>query len=222
MDFSGPEPADYANVHALNAAFLAVLRDGDRGTSLRRQLPEAARSALQALSTLQVQRLGEVPFLLMSFREYDEDHLRRIVVIDRQTDLLRDPGPLDDARRLATAGIGFLWHLARRNPYATRLVSGASIGWCERLADSTLLPLVQNIACSEDLPEVRFADDPAIWSKLLGPGVSAETAVRSAAQLTVLHALLTLGRARRHDRLRSAACATASPVLHIAQRSRRP
>ena len=59
MDFSGPEPADFANVTALNRAFLMRLRDPLPGERLRRCMPSRSRSAIRTLSNLQVERLSE-------------------------------------------------------------------------------------------------------------------------------------------------------------------
>ena len=45
MDFSGPEPADFANVAALNRAFLLRLRSPSAGRDLRAHIPEPLRKA---------------------------------------------------------------------------------------------------------------------------------------------------------------------------------
>ena len=54
MDFSGPDAADFANVRALNHAFLARLRAPNEGESLRQQLPPGISVLIKALTNLQV------------------------------------------------------------------------------------------------------------------------------------------------------------------------
>ena len=58
MEFSGPDAADFANVRALNHAFLARLRSPGDGRHLREQLPSALGALLEALTNLQVERLA--------------------------------------------------------------------------------------------------------------------------------------------------------------------
>ena len=120
--------------------------------------------------------------------------------------------------RLLVAGLGFLWHLVRRSPYVARLVSGASPDWCEYLADATFLHLVQNAANHRDVLLPRFAEQKDIWKKLLGGGISSESDVRAAAQLSVLQCMLTAEPASRYQSMRAAACAAPIPVLRIAEK----
>ena len=65
MDFSGPEPADFANVTALNRAFLVRLRSPSVGRKLRDHIPEALQAAVEGLTDRHVERLSAAPFLLM-------------------------------------------------------------------------------------------------------------------------------------------------------------
>lgn len=212
MDYSGPEKADFANVRSLNSAFLSILRGPLSGAALRQQLPASLRQRFADLTDLHLEHLAEAPYLLMSFRERDDDFWSLLTVDEPNLDLLQPEQAQGETERLVAAGLGFLWQLAQRNPYAARLVSGASLGWCERLADSTLLNLLRRAACHRDLPELRFAGAADIWNKLLGTGISARPEVRAAAQLSVLQSMLTTDPADRYRRMRAAACAAPDPA----------
>jgi hypothetical protein len=218
MDYSAPEPADFTNVRSLNIAFLSILRSSVAGAKLRQQLPADLRPAVVDLTDLQLRRLADVPFMLMSLREHDARIWRQLTSVEPTLDLLRQEPAGDELDRLLIAGIGFLWQLVRRNPYAARLVSGASPDWCERLAEATLLHLVRNAANHRDLLLPRFAGERNIWKKLLGGGISAESDVRAAAQLSALQFMLTAEPASQYQRVRAAACAAPIPVLRIAEK----
>ena len=71
MEYRGPEIADLTDVRFLHAAFLESL-SRDLGEHLRRELPASLRPAVAALSARQIERLADVPFLLLSLSEsYD-------------------------------------------------------------------------------------------------------------------------------------------------------
>jgi len=71
MDYSGPEPADFANVTSLNHAFLMLLRKPAGGQSLRQKMTARLRPIARDLTDLQLGRLSATPFMLMSLRERD-------------------------------------------------------------------------------------------------------------------------------------------------------
>jgi hypothetical protein len=219
MDFSGPDAADFANVRALNHAFLARLRASNEGQSLRQQLPAGISTLINALTNLQVERLAATPLLLFSLRERDEAPWRALDAADPNVDLFAGAGGGD---QLQATAVSFLWQLASRNPYAARLVTGASLVWCQRLAASTLLDVLQTAADSPDLLQPRFTENEQCWRKLLGPGLSPVANVRRSAHVTCLQWLLTDDPAAGYQRLRTAACASSAPVLSVAEKNRRP
>jgi len=88
MDFSGPEPADYANVESLNRAFLRCVRQASCGRYLRQQLPQKTQRLVEGLTDLHVERLSATPFLLLSLRERDESYWRALVNDESNGDLL--------------------------------------------------------------------------------------------------------------------------------------
>lgn len=215
MDFSGPEPADLADVRSLNEAFLECLRaraDGPLGM----QLPASLRPAVAALTDRHVQRLARVPFLLLTVRESDDAYWSRVFVDRTSRDLFATtPVIVDELGRIVVAALGFLWQLARRNPYATRLVSGASLNWCEQLAACTLLRVLRRAAEDQDLIGPRSAGDTDFWHRLLGAGLSSEQDVRRAAHLCALQTMLTSREATVGYRLRAAACYSSVPTLAV-------
>jgi len=222
MEYQGPEPADLANVNALNRAFLDWLRVTGPAESLQSALPPDIRVALAGLDRRQLERLARVPFLLLSLREYDDTRWRSLFADSRSMDLLRPLQPADEeAARLITAGLGFLWQLAKRNPYAARLVSGASLNWCEQLADCTLMELYMRVADENSLLEPRMTSSQELWHKLLTAGVSAKRDVRIAARVSALQTVLTRGPAMAYRQLATAACAMPAASMRVAERPRR-
>lgn len=221
MHYQGPEAADLGNVVALNSAWLnwlgatRSLQPADRG------LPAAVQEKLASLQHAQRERLARAPFLLMSFREHDEARWQRLFAERRNLDLLQSLQACDDAAaRIVAAGIGFIWQLAGRNPYAARLVSGASLNWCEQLAELTLVELFERIAGQGDLLMPRLADNANFWNKLLAAGMHPRRDVRAAARACALQTVLTVNTGVPYRRLRAAACRTPVPTMKVADRRR--
>lgn len=219
MEYSGLTVTDYSNVRSLNVAFLSVLRARIDGANLRRCLAEPIAGLVAAITDLQLQRLAGCPFLLMSFRETDRTFWEDLAGDDPVGDLLRAPPPAALAR-LVTAGLAFLWQLARRDTYAVRVVSGGDTGFCDRLTGLTLVRMLNRTAERGDLVVPRFADEAIVWSKLLGPGISSTPGVRHAAQLSVLQSMLTAPSVEGRAALRAAACASSPPARRVVDRER--
>ena len=217
MDFSGPETADLSDVRSLNTAFLEYL-SGAEGERFRSEMPASLRLAVKALSDRHVQRLSTVPFLLMSFRESDDNYwqqtLRDMPVRDLFTPAHNDANP---CTKIASATLGFLWQLARKNPYAARLVCGASLQWCEHLAACTLLHVLERAADDHQTLGPRLAGDKFFWERLLGPGLSSESEIRRAAHLSALQSVLTPPATKQTQQLRAAACYSSVPSVEIRQ-----
>jgi hypothetical protein len=218
MDYSGPDPADFANVTSLNYAFLLNLREPARGQSLRQTMTARVRPIIRDLTDLQLERLSATPFLLMSLRERDVDYWQTLLGKDTNRDLFDRVITAPETEQLATAGVAFLWQLARLNPYAARLLSGATLGWCEQLAEHTLLRLLQQTCGRNDLLQPRFASNDEFWTKLLGPGLSSEAQVRNAAHLAALQSILTEDPVAQYRPFKAAACSTLLPSVRIAGR----
>ncbi len=190
MDFTGPDAADFAEVAALNHAFLVRLRSpGAKGAQLREHLPDHLRPVVVALRDLQVERLAATPFLLLSLGEQDPACWQRLAGERVSPDLFSLAR--GDTDEVAAAALSFLWHLSRRNPYAVRLVTGADNDWCSIMTSNTLLTMLRRASGCADLLRPRLADNAAFWSKLLGPGLDSNPNVRGAAHTTCLQTLLT-------------------------------
>ena len=185
MTFRGPEPADLANVRALNLSFIDLVRN-------RRARCGGQGDRIAALDRRRSERLAGCPFLLYSLSEHDAVRWERGFDAAAQQDLvdvLARPG--DELVRLGIVTLGFLWQFARRRPYAARVVSGAPLAWCGMLADSTLIGASHFVANEPGIIGLRLAEDAAFWRKLLVAGTSHEQEVRDAAQLSAMHTLLT-------------------------------
>ncbi|MEJ2127350.1 MAG: hypothetical protein P8X81_00730 [Woeseiaceae bacterium] len=218
MDFFGPEPSDFANVRVLNHAWLLRLRESHAGDSLRQGLSPSIRQLIAGLTDLQVERLAITPFLVFSVCERDERCWQHLDTPDPNLDLWSGPGCDND--ELRTSAISFLWQLAARNPYAARLVSGATLGWCERLAAFTLLDVLRAAAAVDDMLQPRFPHDEDFWRKLLGPGLSSDARTRHSAHITCLQWLLTESPQAGYRKIRAAACANPVPTSNVAEKPR--
>lgn len=205
MEYEGPTRDDLANINALNQSFLVAMSDSPTsrfGVIAERRLTDSELS-----------RLASAPFLLFSLREYDSEYWEHILENEPQIDLLPAPRqPQENIRQLQVAGLGFLWQLSQRNPYAARIVSGAPVSWCERLADLTLVTLLHIAATRDDILSARFSDDDRIWRRLLGHGISPRYKIRLTSHQCALQAMLTRQREPHYDGVSVAACSMRKPL----------
>ena len=214
MQYSGPKALDFDDVHALNRAFLTRLHDDPWLMRRLLGLRDDLATRLTALTPGQLERLAMAPFLLFSFRERDERFWDIVHAGEPpRYDLFAErSAPSAEVGRLIAAGLGFVWQLARRNPYVLRLICGASLHWCERLGDMPLLNVLDRASARDDLLALRSAHDANLWRKLLWSGVSRREEVRTAAHLCALHMMLTRPDPARVAEWSSAACRTRVPA----------
>jgi hypothetical protein len=218
MDFSGPQPADFANVRSLNRAFLRCLRGVATGSRMRQRLPPAAGTAVLGLGEGEIARLAEMPLLLASVREYDAAWWGELLEAEPTGRLFEDGAETPEVAQVAAATLAFLWQLARHNPYAARLVSGATLDWCECLTECTVQGVLWRARGQADLLEPRFAADAEVWERLLGAGLSPLPEVRRAARMSVLQRMLTGPAVTTAPRRRAAACKAAVPSFSVAEK----
>jgi len=219
MDFQGPTLADYENVRSLNFAFLRLLQNGSECARYLEGLPRELGRRLRRLGHREMERLAATPFLLFSFRERDDGFWQKILTDDRTRDLfaLRLKAT-DDVGRLVSAGLGFVWQLAHRNPFAARLLCGASTHWCEQITERTIFHILAVAGHRSDLLVLRAQHDAEIWQKLLDNGLSNETETRHAAHISALQTILT--RQPAPAAWSAAACASRNPALKVAEESK--
>lgn len=220
MEYQGPEPADLANVEALNEAFLQWLRTRKAGVVIADDAVAALADSLAGMKDCEIGRLSRTPFLLMSANDEDERYWRQVFASNPHTDLLDAeyrPDGVESSLLMAT--LGFLWHVAKRNPYAARLVSGTSVEWCDQLAALPLVALYEQIGrCSPLRP--RLAHDGDFWRKLLGPGISSRKDVRLAARISAMQMVLTGSAMKTRRPLAAAACSLPTVSMRVADRRR--
>jgi hypothetical protein len=220
MHFPGPDTADLANVYALNRAFIAWQRARPQEARGPGELPAGMPTRLAVLSCEQRERLARSPFLLLSLAEDDEPRWQSLFAEQQTRDLLQCAQPGDEAATTLIAGaLGFLWQLSRRNPYAARLLTGASLGWCEQLAGCTLMDLFARTLDDRTLLAPRMANHAELWHKLLTAGVSSRRQLRRAARVAALQTVLTERPLRSARPLAAAACSM--PAVRV-RRSRKP
>jgi hypothetical protein len=217
MDFAGPEDSDYENVHSLNRAYLSLLVSGPQiPTPVNDMLPGYLQR-LKALSRQQTDRLATTPFLLFSLREQDGNYWEHLLQASSERDLFAgSPDSADEYGRLVAAALGFVWQLARQNPYTARLVCGASVHWCELIAEQTIFRLLALAGLRSDVLIPRFGGDSELWSKLLVAGVARENDVRQSAQISALQTMLTRPAKTPESAWALAACKRAAPRLRVA------
>lgn len=218
MFYDVPTQQDYVNIHALNREFVKLLRDQpDQFGQDKLQT-----SRLSALTRAQLESLASTPFLLLSIQEHNEPAWRAICSPDPNTDLFESTGANDPAAaNLLAATAGFLWQLAKQNPYTVRLICGASRTWCEMITAMTYFELVTSIQNCADLLVMRQAPNTDIWAKLLVDGVHADRHVRSAAHIAALQMLLTAYPGQAATQWPVAACSTRPPHLRVADEPRK-
>lgn len=215
MAFNGPASVDFRNVGALNSAFLTLLQADSGARRSLDQLSAKLRRSMTSLSCRQVRRLSATPFLLLSLRERDDRLWDQVLSGNSDRELLIEP-LADDLDRLRSATLGFVWQLARQNPYTLRLTCGASLHWCERIAERTFCGLLAAVSPYPDLLVLRRGDDHDLWRKLLVDGVSRDAGVRRAAHMSALQKVLTRQATSVPRRWAVAACGTRRPGLHVA------
>lgn len=202
MEYEGLTQDDLANVHALNRVWL--------------RLPQQDVMDGPRLSEKQLERLASAPFLLFSFREHDDRRWRSLLDGNPQKDLLEEhPGATAEYLALQSAGLAFLWELARRNSYVARLVSGAPLHWCEQIASTTL---VRALDCTTGclVIEPRFEGVSALQKRLWRRGGSALKEMRVFAQIGALQAMLTSRELIPYRRMPAAACRMPQPAQQVA------
>jgi hypothetical protein len=215
MAFSGPELSDYENVVALNQAWLCLLQKGTRLSEGIAELPERLQRRITNLSQQEITRLAATPFLLFSFREGDDRYWEGVLAGSPERNLFA-ANDTDDVDILVSASLGFIWQLARRNPYTLRLICGASIYWTEQIAEQTFFGLLEAVRLAGEMPCVRFVQQRELWNKLLDRGLSREVPARHAAQLSALQTILTAPRDTRPESRLLAARTLQAPRLCMA------
>jgi hypothetical protein len=220
MVYQGPTPADYENVRSLNFAFLTHMQTGIDGARYLEGIPHELVRRFQRLRQSEIGWLATTPFLLFSFRERDDSFWRSVLMDDKSGDLFAPAlKPSDEAGRLVSAGLGFVWQLANRNPFAARLVCGASTHWCEQITERTIFHLLAVAGHRSDLLVLREKNDADLWKKLLYAGLSDEAETRRAAHISALQHVLT-GQPSPAA-WSAAACRSRNPQLKVAEDSKR-
>jgi hypothetical protein len=221
MEFRGPGVADFDNVRSLNRAYLRLLKRDPCSRHCLRELPAALAGRLQSLPEGEADRLAGTPFLLLSFRERDDEFWEAIFSDAAHGDLFAVPEqPSDDLGRLISAGLGFVWQLGKQNPYAARLMCGASLHWCELLTERTFFQVLAAAGLRADVLTLRCGSSSELWAKLLAGGVSREKGVRSAAHISALQSVVAHASMPDRRKWAAAACAVRTPTLKVADETK--
>ena len=220
MEYQCPEPADLANVEALNQAFLCWLREHQRDLKPRSEAAKQLGARLGGLDDEAVARLARAPFLLMSLDEHDERRWREVFADTPCVDLFDTQHRRSEIEsRLTMAMLGFLWQLTRRNPHTARLVSGTTPEWCDHLATLSLVELYGQIGRCPPL-QPRLSGDADFWAKLLGGGTSSRREVRLAARTSAMQTVIAGSAMRMPKQLPAAACNMPAVPRRVAARRR--
>lgn len=215
MQYLGPDAADIAHVHSLNTAYIAYLA---QSPAARLAWPSELSALFEQASPVGRARVARSPFLIFSLAGYDVPRWQSIFASEPEAQLFAERSPPGIAEiEVVSATLTFLWQFVRRSPYAARVVSGASVAWCDALAASTPIELSRIATTTNDLLGLRFRRNTAMWRKMLTAGTSAETVVRSAARITALHTVLTRPVAESYPRVSAAACKIPTPSRSVAE-----
>jgi len=216
MGFRGPEEADFENVAALNRAWLTLLQHQKELHRGLEGLPTQLTERITNLTSAEISRLAQTPFLLFSFREDDDAYWTRLLADERARDLFGVKQSAD-VETLISAGLSFAWQLAQRNPYALRLTFGATLYWSERIGEKTVIELLEGFRATGDPPVIRLSHRPDLWRKLLGSGLSRQALASFAAQITALQSFLTEASSARSKSWAVAARRTTTPQYRVAE-----
>ena len=218
MEYASPQVVDLNEVYALNQTFLSMLCQEKDESGLLAALPTGLARRFSAMSLPERRRMAAAPFLLFSLREDDDGYWDDVYAVPPDRDLFEPPFGHSQCRsQLVAAALGYLWQMARQNPYTLRVVCCAPLHWCERLAEE---PLMRVISCSsrrDDMLRLRAADSAAIWQKMLDAGLNRRKEIRLAAQHAVLQSLHIRPQAVGQRLVRSAACRTRIPSMGVAE-----
>ncbi len=207
MPYHCPQPADIADVHALNREFLSDLL-----CQQHKGLQDLDRESGDALT-----RIAAAPFLVYELRSPDPGFWDR--TFSGASDLLDsvNTGSARDAGQVAST-LGFLWHLSRRDVHAARLFTGSSRDWCERLADTPLIHVINRALGAGIRPSLRMRDDDPRWRSMVRAASASDKAHQLVAVMRVFHALLVEGAPT--SAVANAACRSRSPARRFAVRDR--
>lgn len=217
MQYPGPAPVDFAEVVALNRAFLALITADPNAAQYLRGLDSALADRLRNLTPARCDRLASAPFLLFSVGENEAALWSDGEASNPAPDLVACSQRLDAPARLLAAALGFVWQLARGNPHSLRLLTGAGLHWCERIAALPLVAVVERAGQRPDLLRLRAAAHANVWQKLLNDGVRQRETLRVAAQLSAMHMMLTGLSTASTERWASAACRNRAPTVNVAE-----
>jgi hypothetical protein len=216
MHYPSPRDIDFHEVAELNRAFLRLLASEAEAGRLLADVAVEIRTRLCNLDDEAMVRLADAPFLLFSLREGDGDYWDEVHNDAASYDLFTDEVPeCSDRTRLIAAALGYVWQMARQNPYTLRLVCCASLYWCERIAEQPIMNVINRATARNDLIGLRAADNTCLWRKLLSGGVDRRRSVRAATQHSVLQNLLIRPSTGSGERWKSAACRTRIPSMRL-------
>ncbi|MEM1173565.1 MAG: hypothetical protein AAGA33_02785 [Pseudomonadota bacterium] len=208
MPYHCPQPADIADVRALNREFLAdLLSRHHRGVQ---DLDRASDDALT--------RLADVPFLVYELKAPDPGFWDR--TFTGASDLLDSAGQGDarDVGQVAST-LGFLWHLSRRDVHAARLFAGSSTDWCQGLAETPLVQVIHRALGAGIRPCLRLHDEDIRWRAMVQAASASDKARQIVAVMRVFQALLV--EEETVAVVATAACRSRSPLRRFAVRDKR-
>jgi hypothetical protein len=221
MQFQGPEAADLHTIRALNVAFIDAVAAGQLNAGTAGKTGQRLYARIRELDSQRRARLADCPFLLHSLPGASAPCWSRLFTAAPQDNLFAGQRGASVALvRLGAATLAFLWELSRRNPYAARLVSGASLGWCEQLADCDPVALTGFIAGESDMVFPRMPERESFWTRMLEAGTNASDEIREAAHLSGLQTLLTAEGKTTYRRLPAAACRMPARAMRVADRNK--
>ncbi len=211
MDFRGLDDTTIDNGRALNASFLALAT----GPAPPRGLEPGFVERLRQLDATPLERLANTPFLLFTIAAA-EAVPGASRPLRGSMELLDEPMNRDEAR-LVAGTLSLLWSLARTDRHAARFLAGTSSTWCDDIAGTVLMDVLETTRRFETLVVPRSVAQRGFWDKLFVSACDRRSCVRRAAQQSALQCVLTEVREDAYDRVAVAACRKRVAVERVAE-----
>lgn len=210
MEFRSVDETTIENGRALNAAFLALAT----GPAAPAGLEPDFIQRLRRLDARHLERLSRAPFLLFAIAVADPAPGLATSLRDSM-DLFDEPMGRAEAR-LVTATLSLLWSLARTDRHAARFLAGTPRGWCDDIAEASLVDVLDTTRRFEASIVPRSVAQRAFWDKLFVSACDRRPFVRRAARQSALQCVLTELRDDSYLPVAVAACRTRAPTRGVA------
>ncbi len=212
MDFAGLDQDTLANGRALNGAFIDLVAAEPSAPGV----PADIERRIRGLDALQRARLADAPFLLFTVELVQACKWPADTGAVVARDLFAEQSTHSESR-LVMATLALLWSLSRVDRHAARFLCGASPRWCDEIAATPLMVVMEIARRFDTLIVPRLPREKTFWDKLIISACDTRRPVRQAARFSALQCLLTLASEDALAPLAAAACSRRLPSREVAE-----